>query len=65
MRTPFSSARSKHIDVRYPFIRELFKSGKITAYFVPTEEQHADMVTEALGRTKLEYHRNALMNVPE
>ncbi|CAB1112065.1 unnamed protein product [Ectocarpus sp. CCAP 1310/34] len=28
---PFSSARSKHIDVRFHFIRELSKSGKITA----------------------------------
>lgn len=25
---PFSSARSKHIDVRFHFIRELFMSGK-------------------------------------
>ena len=34
MQNPFSSARSKHIDVRYHFIRELFKSGKITAEYV-------------------------------
>ena len=61
---PFSSARSKHIDVRFHFIRELFKSGKITADFVPTGEQHADMLTKVLGREKLEYHRKALMNLP-
>ncbi|CAB1100760.1 unnamed protein product [Ectocarpus sp. CCAP 1310/34] len=28
---PFSSARSKHIDVRFHFICELLKSGKVTA----------------------------------
>ncbi|CAB1104204.1 unnamed protein product [Ectocarpus sp. CCAP 1310/34] len=61
---PFSSARSKHIDVRFHFIRELFKSGKITAEYVPTGEQHADMLTKVLGREKLEYHREALMNLP-
>ncbi|CAB1119861.1 unnamed protein product [Ectocarpus sp. CCAP 1310/34] len=60
---PFSSARSKHIDVRFHFIRELFKSGKITAEYVPTGEQHADMVTKVLGREKLKYHRKALMNL--
>ncbi|CAB1114292.1 unnamed protein product [Ectocarpus sp. CCAP 1310/34] len=49
---PFSSARSKHIDVRFHFIRELFKSGKITAEYVPTGEQHADMLTKVLGREK-------------
>ncbi|CAB1110629.1 unnamed protein product [Ectocarpus sp. CCAP 1310/34] len=54
VQNPFSSARSKHIDVRYHFIPELFKSGKITAEYVPTEEQHADMLIKVLGRTKLE-----------
>ncbi|CAB1120978.1 unnamed protein product [Ectocarpus sp. CCAP 1310/34] len=61
---PFSSARSEHIDVRFHFILELFKSGKITAEYVPTGEQHADMLTKVLGREKLEYHRKALMNLP-
>ncbi|CAB1102606.1 unnamed protein product [Ectocarpus sp. CCAP 1310/34] len=48
----FSSARSKHIDVRFHFIRDLFKSVKITAEYVPTGEQHADMLTNVLGREK-------------
>lgn len=52
----FSSARSEHIDVWFHFTRELFKSGRITIEFVPTEEQHAGMLTKALGRAKLEKH---------
>ncbi|CAB1110388.1 unnamed protein product [Ectocarpus sp. CCAP 1310/34] len=64
VQNPFSSARSKHIDVRFHFIRELFKAGKITADYVSTEEQHADMLTKVLGRGKLEYHRKALMILP-
>ena len=51
--------------MRYHFIGERFKSGKITAEYVPTEEQHAGMLTKALSRAKLEYHRKALMNLPE
>lgn len=62
---PMSSARRKHIDVRYHFIRELFKSGTITVEFVPTDDQHADLLTEALSRARLEYHRKVLMNLPE
>ena len=65
VQNPFSSARSKHIDVRYHFIRELFKSGEITAVYVPTGEQHADMLTQALRQPKLEYHRKVLTNLPE
>lgn len=53
----FSSTRSKHIDVSFNFIGELFKSGKINAEDVPTGEQHADMPTKVHGRAKLEYHR--------
>ncbi|CAB1099569.1 unnamed protein product [Ectocarpus sp. CCAP 1310/34] len=61
---PFSSARSEHIDVRFHFICELFKSGKIAAEYVPTGEQHADMLTKVFGREKLKYHQKALMNLP-
>ncbi|CAB1118660.1 unnamed protein product [Ectocarpus sp. CCAP 1310/34] len=61
---PFSSARSKHIDARFHVIRELSKSGKITAEYAPTGEQHVDILTKVLGREKLEYHRKDLMNLP-
>eukprot|EP00173_Palmaria_palmata_P001592 Plantae.Rhodophyta-Palmaria_palmata.ctg19049.p2 GENE.Plantae.Rhodophyta-Palmaria_palmata.ctg19049~~Plantae.Rhodophyta-Palmaria_palmata.ctg19049.p2 ORF type:complete len:120 (-),score=21.03 Plantae.Rhodophyta-Palmaria_palmata.ctg19049:550-870(-) len=64
VQNPLSSARSKHIDVRFHFLRELFKSGKIAVEYVSTEEQHADILTKVLGRAKLEYHRKALMNLP-
>lgn len=32
---PLGSQRSKHIDVQCHFLRELFKSGKVTVEFVP------------------------------
>ena len=37
---------------------------RIIIEFVPTEEQHADMLTKALGGAKLEKHRTFLMNLP-
>ena len=65
VQNPLSSARSKHIDVRYHFIRGLFRSGDISIKFVPTSEQHADMLTKALSKSNLQYHRKKLMNLPE
>ncbi|CAN0299130.1 unnamed protein product [Ectocarpus fasciculatus] len=62
---PLSSARSKHIDVRYHFIRGLFRSKAITVEYVPTAKQHADLLTKALSRKDLEYHRRRLMNLPK
>ena len=60
-----SFARSKHIDVRFHFIRELFKAGKISVEYVASAEQHADILTGALSRANFRYHRKHLMNLAE
>ena len=62
---PTSSARSKHIDVRFHFIRELFKACKSSVEYVASAEQHADILTKALSRTNFRYHRKHLMNLAE
>nr|GFB46674.1 putative reverse transcriptase, RNA-dependent DNA polymerase [Tanacetum cinerariifolium] len=41
---------SKHIDIRYHFIKEQDENGMIELYFVNTEYQLADLFTKALGR---------------
>ena len=51
---PLSYARSKHIGVRFHFIRELFK---ISVEYVASAEQHADILTKALSRANFRYHR--------
>ncbi|CAB1109760.1 unnamed protein product [Ectocarpus sp. CCAP 1310/34] len=65
VQNPLSSGRTKHIDVRFHFIRGLFGSGDISVKFVPTTERHADLLTKALSRASLQYHRRKLMNMPE
>ncbi|CAB1105769.1 unnamed protein product [Ectocarpus sp. CCAP 1310/34] len=65
VQNPLSSFRTKHIDVRVHFIRGLFMSGDISVKFVPTTEQHADLLTKDLSRASLQYHRRKLMNSPE
>ena len=46
---PFCSARTKHLDVRFPFVRELVSFGTIAVEHVLTTEQRADIVTKALA----------------
>jgi hypothetical protein len=41
--------RSKHIDVRYHYIRECVDEGRIIIDYRVTEEQVADILTKALG----------------
>ncbi|GJY65665.1 retrovirus-related pol polyprotein from transposon TNT 1-94 [Tanacetum coccineum] len=53
-------AQSKHIDIRFHFIKEHVENGVIELYFVNTEYQLADMFTKALGRERIEFLINKL-----
>ncbi|GJY46483.1 retrovirus-related pol polyprotein from transposon TNT 1-94 [Tanacetum coccineum] len=48
-------SRSKHIDIRYHFIKEHVENGVVELYFVNTEYQLADIFTKALGRKTIEF----------
>ena len=41
--------RTKHIDIRYHFVRDSVKSGLFKIEWVPTEQQLADGMTKGLG----------------
>ncbi len=45
---PIFSARSKHIEARYFFIRELIKAGRMDAQHIAGEENPADLFTKPL-----------------
>lgn len=53
-------ARTKHIDIRFHFIRETVASGQLTIPYCPTDEMIADIFTKPLGRTKLHKFRSLL-----
>ena len=61
---PLSSARTKHIDVRYHFIRELVRSKTIRVQYVTSAQQHADILTKPLTGESFVLHRGVLMNLP-
>jgi hypothetical protein len=56
-KNPVFHDRSKHIDIRYHFIRECVENGKVEIEFIRSEEQLADVLTKALGRGKLQEQR--------
>ncbi|GJU67212.1 hypothetical protein Tco_1253471 [Tanacetum coccineum] len=53
-------SRSKHIDIRYHFIKEKVENGVVELYFVRTEYQLTNIFTKALGRDRLEFLINKL-----
>ena len=44
--------RSKHIDIRYHYIRDCVEEGKIEVNYICTDDQLADILTKSLGRQK-------------
>jgi hypothetical protein len=40
--------RSEHIDIQYPYARELIRNGRITPNHVPTADMLADLLTKSL-----------------
>ena len=53
-----SSSRSKHIDVRHHFLGNLTEEGVIEVTHVPSEKQHADILTKALPRDLFQVRRD-------
>ena len=49
------SPRVKHVALRYFFVQELVREGRISVYYVKTEEQLADIGTKHLSRQRHRY----------
>ncbi|GJR18743.1 hypothetical protein Tco_0967270 [Tanacetum coccineum] len=52
---PVQHSRTKHIAVRYHFIKEHVEMGTIELYFVKTDYQLADLFTKALPVDRFNY----------
>nr|GEU53353.1 hypothetical protein [Tanacetum cinerariifolium] len=53
-------SRTKHIDIRYHFIKEQVENGVIELCFINTEYQLVDPFTKALGRDRIDFLINKL-----
>lgn len=49
---PRSYQRTKHIDIKYMFIRELIREKKIVLKYMSTDKQRTDIFTKPLARVK-------------
>ena len=52
--------RSKHIEMRYHFIRDLVQRGALKLQYIRTDEQIADILTKPLATSKFMYFRDKL-----
>ena len=49
-KNPIQHKRTKHIDIRYHFVREAVAREEIRLCYVPTEDQVGDLLTKAVPK---------------
>ena len=59
-KNPIQHSRTKHIDIRHHFIRELVEDQIVALEHVATEMQSADIFTKALDANQFEVLRGKL-----
>jgi len=59
-KNPVKYFRTKHIDIRHHFIRDLVESRVVSLSFIPTDNQLADILTKPLHGSRFESLRKAI-----
>ena len=52
-RNPEHHGRMKHLDLRLYWLRDVVEQGLIEPKYLPTRDMPADLMTKALGKTKV------------
>ena len=61
---PKHDPKTRHIDIKYHFIRDLVIKGKVTVHWIPTDEMIADDLTKPLQPITHEKFREAMGIIP-
>ena len=59
-KNPVFHDKSKHIEIRYHYIRYMVQRGAVNLQYVAMEEQIVDVLMKPLARVKFEYFREKL-----
>ena len=57
LENPVFHDKSKHIEIKYHYIRDMLQRGVVNLQYVAMKEQIADVLMKPLTRVKFEYFR--------
>ena len=57
---PVFHDKSKHIEIKYHYIKDMVQRGAVKLQYVATEKHIADVLMKPLARVKFEYFRKKL-----
>ena len=52
--------KSKHIEIKYHYIKDMVQGGAVKLQYVTTDTQIANVLTKSIARVKFEYFREKL-----
>ena len=59
-KNPVFHDKSKHIEIKFHYIKDMVQRGVVKLQYVESKEQIADVLTKPLVRVKFEYFRDNL-----
>ena len=59
-KNPVQHSKTKHIDIRYHFIRDLVERKIVVLEYIPIERQNTNIFTKPLDRSKFETLRQVI-----
>ena len=59
-KNPVQHFKTKHIEIRYHFIRDFVERKTVCLKYIPTKRQNADIFTKPLDRSKFETLRQVI-----
>ena len=60
LENPMFHDKSKHVEIKYHYIRDMVQKGVVELHYVETDEQIIDVLTKPLSRVKFENFRDKL-----
>ena len=58
---PISQRRTRHVDIRYHFVRDYIEDGTISVRYCPTADMLDDIITKAMYRPMFQGLRNKII----